>query len=906
MSYINTTTPTRIWIGGKEYTEFLINGSCNDDSSLTNSVIKTSGSIKLGGVHNSPVVREFPLPIGSEIIVQCSLPGGLSVRHPRGTLYLINSTINYETQEVDLEVGCSLYLVSVYENSFRDRIKSLFNFIGANYDVFDVKDFSFSELSSVLEALGRVMWQDKNGRIQCAKAFGGAGFGSIFSNAKFTSYDDKTALSVESLSESSTLLDPSSLTITVDWDLPVYEEPDPEDQRDSDGDGIPDKDEDMDGDGVPDKDDDDMDGDGIINDLDDDADGNGIPDDEEESDAEKEAGRPLDQVIEDITFVKTRYTRLRPIGDCLFGYDGLKLKVSEEKVFSCGKFLNPEYITARSQTIEWLKNPDLCKRPVAEGEFFDNYDLYYAYEVKGKLVTDDAYFSDEVKRYQVADYLGPGNQLNYEKTFEEMSLWRFADAAIGQWFDNVSKEYDLAIEEANQKCQEMNEYAEIRDENNYYLKTRAEQACLTPKEKILMDKTWGFYDCLFAERNRQKDLIINYALEIYNIALWGLNFFEGRRGITNINERFVFFGEGGEIVKKVETTTLHTGAAKATSDLIRRAGEIYELNNEEEGAVVDTRKESQLGKYDFGPPLDVIIGGLPRDITFEAGGYSYAGWPSTFLKSEATDEYIFGRGIVTQRSTRVDYENPENNTVDIKTSTDNSLAASAEPRNDTGVTDDGRTVDDIDGDGVPNRLDPDMDGDGLANTIDDDIDGDGSPNESDPQPTNPAVEGLAVSACNIPTETKTVVYKTFGVNTEPTVGASWAGSFLPSPEEISMPIGFKPLIPEDMEPEEDMTEWSCNILTDDFIRVAKKNMITYERYINKYLAIAMSKRMMDNRGIRVVEKMRPEVFGYHPFMPITVVLSANRKVFMTRTSAATWAFDSTNAICSFDCYVTSK
>jgi hypothetical protein len=415
-----------------------------------------------------------------------------------------------------------------------------------------------------------------------------------------------------------------------------------------------------------------------------------------------------------------------------------------------------------------------------------------------------------------------------------------------------------------------------------------------------MDKTWGFYDCLFAERARQTGILLDYARAVYNIALWGINYFSGKRAITNITERSVYFGSGGEIVKKIEKNTIHTGASKVTSDLIRRAGEIFETEEDFNNPINDKRQNSGIGKYDFGPPLDVIDGGLPKEIEFTVGGLTYSGWPSYFLKAESIDEYSFFRNVVTQKSTRIDYENPENNTVDIKRSTDNSLAAPAEPRNDEA------TPDDIDGDGIPNSRDDDMDGDGIPNIYDDDIDGDGSPNDEDPDPYDPTVEGQKLTACNIPTETSTRRYSIQGRKSEPTVGASWAGTFVAAPEEISMPIAFKPLVPESMEPDQDMTEWSCNILTSSFIAIAKRNMSAYERYIARYLTVSLSKRMMDNRGIRLVEKMRPEVFGYYPFMPITIVLSANKKVFMARTSSATWAFDSTNAICSFDCYVITK
>lgn len=807
MSYINTTTPTRIWIGGREYTEFLINGSCNDESSLTNSICKTSGSIKLGGVHNSYIVREFPLPVGSEVIIQCSLPGGYSARHPRGTLYVINSTINYEEQVIDIEIGCSLYLVSVYENSFRTKIKSLFGFIPESYRAFDVVNFDLSELSSVLEALGYVMWQDKNGRIQCAKAFGGNGFGSLNSASKFTSFDNSTAISVQSLSESSTLIDPSELTISVDWDLPVYEEKDPEEE------------------------------------------------DPASDDAEEESGVPIDEVLEDRSIVKTRYLRLKPIADCLKTYEGTKVKIEEEKEYRCGKALSPEYIAFQEEKAAWAtsSSPDICKQPLTEEEFFDTVSSVYSYSVSGKLETEEAYFADEIRRYQVAEYDGPGKQLNYEKTFEEMSLWRIAESTIGQWLSNVSKEYDLAIEEANQRAQEMNEYAQIRDDNNYNLFTNAKKACLTAKEKALMDRTMQFYDCLFASSNLKRVELIEYAREVYRIADWGLSFFYGLRDITNISERSVTFGKGGEILAKKEQNTIHAGASKFTQDLIRRAGEVFEKENEE-GEVIDERETSRVGKYDFGPPL-AVISGSPLETGFTVGNVFYEEWPDRFLKSETLNEYTYETNKTTERSTKTDYENPENNTVDIKVSTDNSLAPSAEPRNEEDA--------ELDEEEDPNNL----------------------------------------SACNIPTETKTVVYRIAGANTEETVGASWAGSFKPSPEEISMPIAFKPLVPKWMEPDQDMTDYSCNILTTSFITVAKRNMRLYERYINRYLSIAIAKRMMDNRGIRLVEKMRAEVFGYYPFMPITVVLASNNKVFLTRTSSATWAFDSTNAVCSFDCYV---
>lgn len=1354
MSYVNTTTPTRIWIGINEYTDFLLSGSVSDESSLTTSVIKTSGSISLGGVHNSPVMRDFPLPIGSPIIIQCTLPNNFSTRHPRGTLYLINTTINYEQQTVNLEVGCSLALASTYEPSFRDKIRSLFDLIPEDYNVFNVQNYDLSELSQVLESLGYVMYQDKYGKIQVVKVFGEHGSGILSSVSKFTSYDNATALSIESLSDSSTLIDPESLSIVMTYEIPYYEPPDPEEEgeQDTDGDGIPDDedtdidgdgidniaDPDADGDGIPD-DEQDTDGDGIPDSMDPDADGDGIPDDEQEQD-------PFENgVLKDIQYLRTKAVRIADLKKCLQVYRGKKVRIKEDKIYSCGKFLNPEFIIDIEDQIAWNKDPNVCKKPLQDEDLYVTVEDFYAYEVKGKLELEDVYFSDKVEKFQEATYDGPGNQLNFEKTWEDLNIWRTGDAAIGQWLDNVAKEYDLAIEEANAKMQNINQYAQIRDENNIYLKTRLEKYCLKPKEVRTMQRTFKFYDCLVASELADVDALLVYIEAVRDVAARGLNWFIGRRCISNIEEKTTEFGEGGEVVRKTATSVVHASASKYTVEAFKREGEVLE-DEEQTGPIVDDRKPSRLGRYNYGPPLEWIAGITSYNITL--GNKTYRSWPEYFIRTNTTEEYTYQRGKVTQKITKIDYENPDNNTIDFKVSTDNSTAAPAQPKNeetgknkpptiivrargleedssfvsagtvvasystfdpegglvkvtwtsgnsptddnnaylyelnvnrrtvnltaaglvflntgrslpavsltvtdnlgktgkgsavprfspvndapiivvtandfaisdasvgfvvgtytisdedgdnltvnwtsraaptdgsgdpvyelntgsqrveltyagllyllagndppaidltvkddsgafnatgsssdtpndvgdnkapvivvtavdldpgdpflaagetvatyvasdenpddvltitwtaggapadglgnaiyqldtnndkvvltdaglayftstqtlptisltvtddsgapnntgtgsdtpgdgendppaitistndlpeigsyvsgdiiatyetsdpdsgdiltvswvdfrgapktvfnediyslDTGnkevsltlagadfanagndlppialrVTDDSGAsnnsnavvaipgVDqdsdqDIDGDGIPNKSDSDMDGDGIPNGTDPDIDGDGTLNEDDTTPYGP--DGIQLVNCNIPTESKEVIYTIKGKNTTQTTAASsWLGDFQPSAEEISMPIEFAPLIPEELWLQHNdllVEGLTCKITTDMFISYATSSMLKYEEYIYRYLAIAMAKKMMDNRGIRIVEKMRPEVFSYYPFMPITIALTANRQTLLARSSAATWAFDSTNALCSIDCYVMTE
>lgn len=842
MSYINTTTPTRIWINGKEYTEFMVSGSVSDESTLSNSIVKTSGTITLGGVHDSIIVQEFPVPIGSTIIVQCTLPGNRSTRHPRGTLYVVNTTVNYEQQTVTLEVGCSLYLASVYENSFTDRIRSLFNFIPENIDVFDIQNYDFSELGNVLQALGYVMYQDKNGRVQLVSAFRN-GFGSIKSSGKFTSYDDSTAISIESLSDTSSLIDPSELTITMDWDIPKFEEEDPEDQSDE------------------------------IN-------------EKQQCPREGGTGGPAE---EEIQYVNTKYIKIN-IFESLDIYDGFTTELNEDRIYQCGKFLNPQYTTQATQV-------DKCKKKLTKEEWVveESVQIDYGYAVEGSIKTDEnAYFGDTIRKYQYTENEGPGRQMSYEETWEEMSVIRAGDAAISQWFENVSKEYDLVIEEANALSEEMNEYARLKLENNKYAKTAQELQCLSEDEANLMDTTYGFYDCLFSDRAERRDKKLAYAIAILRFTSRELLKFHGWTATTNRRTKRIRFGEGGEVLSVVEKEYIYTGASKVTVDLIKRAGAILE-DPEDSGEVIDNRRSDRSGKYNFEPPMDKVLGvWRPRepgdDPGFYVNGVYYRTWPIEFLRAETLEEYVYDGNKVTQKITKVDYENPENNTIDIKVSTDNSTAATAPPRDASSVS---QGCEDLDGDGIPNQDDADRDGDGDLNDVD-----------PDPDDRNINTRNELVS-CNIPTEARECVYRVSLGNRTQTIGGSWLGGFKPSPEEISMPIGFKPLVPENLEEyaEEDMTIADCNQLTNTFIATAKANMLQYEKYINRYLIVEAAKRKMDTRGVRVVEKMRTELFEYYPFMPLTIVINANKERLLARSSAATWAFDSTNALCSLDCYV---
>ena len=252
MSYINTTNQIKLFVNSVDLTDFLLQGSITEDSAYSSNIITCRGKIVLGGTTDLFDFNRTKYPIGSNIDIWCVLDNGQVAKHPKGRLYVLNSSTNIQDRTLTLDVGCSLAFISEREDQYRSSVQSLWSLLSSSdLKSFKVNETTLSTLSQYLECVGKVIFQDKYGYVQIVNAFGSGGVGAFAGTPKLVSFDTETATSVESIAESSIESDIGSIKVEVTIDVPKLV-PEPEDESD-DGDG--------DGDGDGDDDDDDGDGD---------------------------------------------------------------------------------------------------------------------------------------------------------------------------------------------------------------------------------------------------------------------------------------------------------------------------------------------------------------------------------------------------------------------------------------------------------------------------------------------------------------------------------------------------------------------------------------------------------------------------------------------------------------------
>lgn len=222
MSYINTTAGVYVFINGTDVSEYLIDGELSDSSAYTNQIVTTTGNITLGTSTGILDFNRSTFPIGSKINIYVGLDNGDIALHPKGTLYVINSTVNIEEKQLLLDVGCSLAFISDKEDSYTSAVEGLFTAMlsAASLKNYIVEDKNLSELSSILEVEGAIIYQDQYGNIQKVNAFGTDGLGVSLSAPKFTSFDKYTAISIESISDSAIENGVSAVTVEASVDVP--------------------------------------------------------------------------------------------------------------------------------------------------------------------------------------------------------------------------------------------------------------------------------------------------------------------------------------------------------------------------------------------------------------------------------------------------------------------------------------------------------------------------------------------------------------------------------------------------------------------------------------------------------------------------------------------------------------
>lgn len=217
---INTTATPRLIIGSAEnaqdFSNELESMTINDQSIANTGVMLTGGSITLvenpGGHRLEDYGKE---KFGRNTVITLDLKQNDQwSRHPRGWLYILDSTYDPEQRAQELQVGCILTLYNLTDNI--DNLKG--------FTPFKLPDeATFNDLQAAIETEGYFLWQDNKGVITKSKFFGTDGGGSNKQAAKWVSVRDQTCLSSSPLGAGSVV--PDTIQIGYSWIEDAEDEP---------------------------------------------------------------------------------------------------------------------------------------------------------------------------------------------------------------------------------------------------------------------------------------------------------------------------------------------------------------------------------------------------------------------------------------------------------------------------------------------------------------------------------------------------------------------------------------------------------------------------------------------------------------------------------------------------------
>jgi|TARA_R100000482_G_scaffold44225_1_gene15474 Cys-rich repeat protein len=812
MSYINTSTEIKIYINSVDVTQYLIQGSISEDSAYSSNIITSRGQIVLGGTTDIFDFNRTKYPIGSSVDIWCVLDNGLITKHPKGRLYIMNSSTNIEDRTLSLEVGCSLAFISEREEQYRTKVQSLWGLLSSDdLRSFKVTETTLSNLSQYLECVGKVIFQDKYGYVQTVKAFGSNGIGAYAGTPKLVSFDTDTAVSVQSIADTSIETDVNSIKVEVSIDVPVLTRDDEEEDEADEADECS-IDSDCPSGQICDN--------GVCADectIDSDCpsgyvceDGVCVPEEEDDPD---EPTIPVPEPLISSVVSRTAKTP-KPTGNLEFGQ-------------------GPSSLTAQS-------NPK-----IATGENWDG-TIGHNYQVTGQITVEDFPVAEKVTSGKYVEYKGPGNQVSFEQNWEHSSAATWANGAIRNTLTELTSEMNKVVEEINGLLQKANQAFDKRDEYN------EGDADYDKWHKIAS----GFYNTArdyyraVQSMNTAVNSIADNSVEAYNIA--------------TLTETYYEYGPAGEVLS--QTTLNYVPTLARQNQKTHRISKIWTTSGGANGAQTEVTTGFTIRWTD----LELI-----EDREVPSGKVEIGNFLSEYpvdLVSQNTKTYIYGSRWTTERDEYVDYENPENNYV----SENYSSSQSANPIQ-------------------PDRIEAEVTGEDSIFTDESSIDtGSNNPSNVSSDPENTPAEEDPEEYCDEETRT---VDKSFTVRlsrSNPSIATGWFGKPTKYKKVVSMPLDFVPLKLKKHR------QGYC--LGTDFTNT----LIRYESYIRRYAYVRASKILGDNRGFRITESMRAEVFGYHPFYPVQINLSSAGVAFNTRVASSNWVFDGSNALCSFDCLTYSQ
>lgn len=466
----------------------------------------------------------------------------------------------------------------------------------------------------------------------------------------------------------------------------------------------------------------------------------------------------------------------------------------------------------------------------------------FAYTVTGNASTFETTKSERAVSGSFARYDGPGNQADWEYNFEWCSALTYASSMLSTV---VNKYVDFANSEAEKAkglLSKANQYfATAKDLNERDLSEKTQQ------EIDRIKNAYEYYTCLGTQLYEAAEDIAGVSAG-YSFAANGMgkkardfiDKYTGIYGISNISMTYYTYGEGDVLIKKVELSYIHASQAEAAQKTTANLKASYRLNANVSGFRYSIINDINFAGYRATTgSFDGTIEGSNLPTQHSDQHFTQPErYFNQFLKSRTTTTYEYGSNYTTEVVVFEDFENSDNNYVRNNYSSSGSKNAEESDRIE---------------------LERDANGCIILN------------NENADEP--------------VKLEHTVAVADTSG-----TVPAGWLGIPASTTKEISIPATFAPIAKK-----------NCGgVISNPDLT---STLALYQSIVEKFARNEAKRIAGDNMGYRITEAgTRAEIFGYYPFYPISLTLHSLGKQFKLRGASSNWVFDSSNVLCSIDCF----
>ena len=169
MSYVvNETRMSRVTVDGVDVTDAVTSLTLSDSSGIKQGLIATDGELILNYRNGATPLEDYKRNLyqrGTPVTVHVTFPSGNEVRHPRGTLFILDTLFDPQAETIKLNVGCKMAL-----NALLEDVEDLIDLVEL---YMPSTRRTYSGISAALATMGEIAWYDGQGVLRVERLWSG-------------------------------------------------------------------------------------------------------------------------------------------------------------------------------------------------------------------------------------------------------------------------------------------------------------------------------------------------------------------------------------------------------------------------------------------------------------------------------------------------------------------------------------------------------------------------------------------------------------------------------------------------------------------------------------------------------------------------------------------------------------